>query len=132
MPHSLFLGSALAIQDRISSNPPKGPLHLPSPSEQSLERPNEKSVPHLRRLFQWTFASVSLVFRVRQETEDMVKPKCHADRENNTLAFVQAHLYHGIFDMAISLLGFAVIINSLCVFLRAGVFRTKFSLHVSI
>jgi len=51
MPHSLFLGSALATQDRISSSPPKRPLHLPSLSEESLEPPNEKPVPHLRRYF---------------------------------------------------------------------------------
>src|ERR1700733_10791411 len=105
MPHSLFLGSALATQDRISSSPPKRPLHSPSLSEESLELPNEKPVPHLRRLFQGVCYFISSAFRVRRETEDMVKPKCHADRENNTLTFVQAHLYHGIFDMAISLLG---------------------------
>ncbi|KIM82213.1 hypothetical protein PILCRDRAFT_820595 [Piloderma croceum F 1598] len=122
MPHSLFLGSALATQDRISPNLPKGPLHSSSLSEESLERPNEKLVHHLRRLFQRTFDSISFTFRVRRETEDMVKPKCHADRENNTLVFVQAHLYHGIFDMAISLLGFAVIINSLILILASAVF----------
>jgi metal iron transporter len=124
MPHSLFLGSALATQDRISPKPHKMLLHFPPGSEASLK---EKPVPLLRRLFQRAGNYIASVFRVRRETEDLVKPKHHADRENNTLAFVQAHLYHGIFDMAISLLGFAVIINSLCVYLRALVCRTQFS-----
>ncbi|EEB93577.1 hypothetical protein MPER_07741, partial [Moniliophthora perniciosa FA553] len=34
--------------------------------------------------------------------------KRHSERENNSYAFVIAHVYHGIVDVAVSLLGFAV------------------------
>ncbi|KDQ31564.1 hypothetical protein PLEOSDRAFT_24093 [Pleurotus ostreatus PC15] len=78
MPHSLFLGSALATQDRISALPPT--------------QPEEKLV------------------------------KTHADRLNRPLPFVTAHLKHGIFDIVASLLGFAVLINSLILILAAAVF----------
>ena len=37
----------------------------------------------------------------------------HAGWENNSHSFVRAHLYHGIVDIVLSLLGFAVVINSL-------------------
>ena len=37
----------------------------------------------------------------------------HADRENNKLSFVRSHMYHGMADVIASLMGFAVIINSL-------------------
>lgn len=40
----------------------------------------------------------------------------HSQRENNPLPFIRAHIYHGIFDVAASLLGFAVLINSMYVF----------------
>lgn len=124
MPHSLFLGSALATQDRISSEPPKTLLHSPTGSQESFPQSNGKTISYPRRLFKIAIRYIASVFRINGEIEDTVKPKRHADRENNSLAFVQAHLYHGIFDMAISLLGFAVIINSLCVLICALVGRT--------
>ncbi|THU85442.1 putative transporter of the NRAMP family [Dendrothele bispora CBS 962.96] len=74
MPHSIFLGSALATQDRVS---------LPN---------------------------VAVVDENRSE------------RENNTAEHIKKHLYHGIIDMAVSLLGFAVVINSLILILAAAVF----------
>ena len=37
----------------------------------------------------------------------------HADRPNNSLQFIKAHLYHGIIDLIVNLLGIAVVINSL-------------------
>lgn len=114
MPHSLFLGSALATQDRLSSNPSKALLPSPTISIDSLE-PANKTVSYLRRLFLTARNSIVSALHVRQETENHPKPKCHADRDNNTLAFVKAHLYHGIIDMAISLLGIAVSINALYV-----------------
>ena len=42
-------------------------------------------------------------------------PRSHAERENRPYAFVRAHLYHGIVDMVVSLLGLAVVINSMYV-----------------
>ncbi|ESK86095.1 transporter protein smf2 [Moniliophthora roreri MCA 2997] len=75
MPHSLFLGSALATQDRIT--PP---------------------------------------------SEYATNAKSHSERNNNSLAFVKGHLYHGIVDVALSLLGFAVVINSAILILSSAVF----------
>lgn len=37
----------------------------------------------------------------------------HADRPNNSLSFIKAHLHHAIVDIVVNLLGLAVIINSL-------------------
>lgn len=111
MPHSLFLGSALATQDRLSSKPSKALLPSPIISIDSSE-PANKTVSFLRRLF---LTARNSIVSALHETENHPKPKCHADRDNNTLAFVKAHLYHGIIDMAISLLGIAVSINALYV-----------------
>jgi len=46
----------------------------------------------------------------------------HAHRENNSFAFVRAHLRHGIVDIVMSLLGFAVPINSAILILSGTVF----------
>ncbi|KIY53634.1 putative transporter of the NRAMP family [Fistulina hepatica ATCC 64428] len=62
MPHSLFLGSALATQDRL------------------------------------------------------------AMKSNNSLSFIRAHMYHGMVDVAGSLLGFAVLINSLILMIASAIF----------
>ncbi|KAH8981466.1 natural resistance-associated macrophage protein [Lactarius hatsudake] len=70
MPHSLYLGSALATQDRVSVKP----VVLPTPS-------------HIRDT-----------------------------RHYN------AHLYHGIIDLVVNLLGIAVVINSLILILASAVF----------
>lgn len=48
---------------------------------------------------------------VRTETSD--EYASHADRPNNSLSFVKAHLHHAIVDLIVNLLGLAVIINSL-------------------
>ena len=37
----------------------------------------------------------------------------HADRPNNSLPFIKAHLYHGLIDLVVNLLGIAVVVNSL-------------------
>ena len=120
MPHSLFLGSALATQDRISPNPPKALPPSITLAEGYLTQQQAEIISYPRRLFQMAHHFIASMFRVTRETEGTVEPKCHADRENNPLAFVQAHLYHGIVDMAISLLGVAVLINSLCVICASG------------
>ncbi|KAJ7922848.1 putative transporter of the NRAMP family, partial [Mycena leptocephala] len=86
MPHSLFLGSALATQDRLTTEIP--------PEAVKLEP-----------------------LKVADSRETT-----HADRENNSLAFIRAHLNHGIIDVVGSLLGFAVLINSLILILAGTVF----------
>ena len=110
MPHSLFLGSALATQDRISSKPPKAVIRL---GEQNSKPTALSHIPKpLQRLSDFILSSFWVSLR---QADDQVKPKRHSDRENNPLSFVQAHLYHGMIDIAVSLLGFAILINSLYV-----------------
>jgi metal iron transporter len=96
MPHGLFLGSALATQDRASVKP----VALPSVSNTRATEPKR----FLRKLLDH--------FRpTRAETSD--ESVSHADRLNNSLSFVKAHLHHAIVDIVVNLLGLAVIINSL-------------------
>ena len=119
MPHSLFLGSALATQDRISFRGPQdaeGTRDTVSEKERnddSLPVQNHpyKKVSYLRRLY-GTFKKVIL--------DAFLKPPanlyCYSERQKNSFEFVRAHIYYGMFDMVGSLLGFAVMINSLYVF----------------
>jgi metal iron transporter len=93
MPHSLYLGSALATQDRASVKP----AVLPS----SAEIRNNRLVGKFSALFRAVHVDNSDEFA------------SHADRPNNSLQFIKAHLYHGITDLIVNLLGIAVIINSL-------------------
>ena len=122
MPHSLFLGSALATQDRLSSKSLTDAI-----SQDSEENPNSTASSHVRQALQWLSASVFRASPV--QVDDDAKPKCHADRENKPLSFVQAHLSHGMVDMTISLLGVAVVINSLYVF--ALIVSTLFELNAA-
>ncbi|KAH9973228.1 natural resistance-associated macrophage protein-domain-containing protein [Lactifluus volemus] len=105
MPHSLFLGSALATQDRASVKP----VALPSPS--STLATTQKGLKTLSRLFRPIHVDTS---------EEFAR---HVDRPNNSLAFVKAHLNHGIVDLVVNLLGLAVIINSLILILASAVFN---------
>jgi metal iron transporter len=98
MPHSIILGSALATQDRIASAPSKESVDL-----------SAKPQSHLRRLQSYMKSTLAL----KPLDDHRNRPQRHKDRENNTLAFIKDHLYHAIIDMVISLLGFAVLINSL-------------------
>lgn len=116
MPHSIFLGSALSTQDRISKSDKltrvdstltidSGTTCVPRPFRFKLPRPLDL-VRRLRRGFATTF-------RIVPAEEFESDPKRHADRENNTYTFVRAHIYHGMIDITLSLLGIAVVINSL-------------------
>ena len=96
MPHGLFLGSALATQDRASVKP----AALPSMSNirtTESKGPLGKLLNHFRV--------------VRTETSEEFTS--HAERPNNSLSFVKAHLHHAIVDIVVNLLCLAVIINSL-------------------
>lgn len=53
----------------------------------------------------------------------MDRLKCHSERSNNSLQFIRAHLWHGIVDMVISLLGLAVVINALILILAGAEFH---------
>jgi metal iron transporter len=98
MPHGLFLGSALATQDRASVKP----TAPPSPSSTRVTSPKG---------FEFLGTLSRLLRPIHADT--LEEFASHADRPNNSLAFVKAHLKHGIVDLVINLLGLAVIINSL-------------------
>ncbi|GLB43763.1 putative natural resistance-associated macrophage protein [Lyophyllum shimeji] len=125
MPHSLFLGSALATQDRISPAPRQVKKFLDAESRSStdteLSPPSEKK-PSSRSLVHDLRELVCAPFRAPLASEYATRATCHADRENKPYEFVKAHIYHGIADVMISLLGFAVLINSFILILAGAVF----------
>jgi metal iron transporter len=98
MPHSLFIGSALATQDRVAM---MKPVVLPGADDQHATRsmgPLRKFLTHFRPVH-----------------SDKDEYSSHVDRPNNSHAFVKAHLRHSVVDIVFNLLGIAVIINSLYV-----------------
>ncbi|SJL11144.1 related to Manganese transporter pdt1 [Armillaria ostoyae] len=93
MPHSLFLGSALATQDRVSE----------SSDDPDPEKPKGQ-----------TFKQrIRYAFRIPPMGPTQVPT-------NNSLSFVKTHLYHGVADVVISLVCFAVVINSLILILAGA------------
>lgn len=107
MPHSLFIGSALATQDRLSTTP----LEDDSISNSSLG-----SLPEERRssgILGRVKSSLSETFRIKALDGHKNRPQRHEDRENNSYRFVKSHVYHGVVDIILSLLGIAVVINSM-------------------
>ncbi|KZP24073.1 natural resistance-associated macrophage protein [Athelia psychrophila] len=116
---TIFASGGLYFPGDIVASPP--PLQRPHPQTRPSTAPSR--IPQTRRIatffrstFKVTFTDQS--FKDNYEPE----PKTHAERETNALGFVRPHLWHGIGDMALSLLGFAVIINALILVLAAAVF----------
>lgn len=117
MPHSIFLGSALATQNRLPDKNSKlsrvdssftvdsDTTCVPRTFKFSVSAPAD-----LLRRFRRGFVNAFCIVPADQTASE---PKTHADRENNNYAFVRAHIYHGTIDISISLLGLAVVINSL-------------------
>ncbi|KAK7445175.1 Manganese transporter smf1 [Stygiomarasmius scandens] len=154
MPHSLFLGSALATQDRISpshethsfepssqtvSNLPTGlprsPSLTSSTDSSTSSSVDEKPLPQstfnigrfvsesIRRAGTSLYRSIETAFRVPPSgTSAKESAKSHSGWKNNSQDFVKRHIYHGTVDIVISLLGFAVVINSLILILASAVF----------
>ncbi|KAK7034512.1 Manganese transporter smf1 [Paramarasmius palmivorus] len=134
MPHSLFLGSALATQDRVSTAHRSAFRKTEKLNATGAESEDEKVqafdqpsvsmslVERLRswpsRLWTWTTDA----FKVPPASSYATTARSHSERENNSYAFVIAHIYHGVVDMAISLLGFAVLINSFILILASAIF----------
>ncbi|KAI0714833.1 natural resistance-associated macrophage protein-domain-containing protein [Earliella scabrosa] len=116
MPHSLFLGSALATQDRVSA--------LSAADAEDVKASNEvvgastDAVSHPQNILK----SVGRSAAAKVVIDDGVGPRTHADWVNRPLAFVQRHLCHGIVDMVVSLLGLAVVINAMILILASAVF----------
>ncbi len=117
MPHSLFIGSALATQDRIGCRPTESDkLALSATSTMESEDPLTPP-PSRVHLFLEKFKS-SVTRALQAPPGDYAtRATRHSEHECNPLSFVQAHIYHGIVDVVTCLLGFAVLINSLCVLL---------------
>ncbi|KAK2462884.1 hypothetical protein APHAL10511_005082 [Amanita phalloides] len=124
MPHSLFLGSCLATQDRIAYR------HAEEKAEQ-IEACASIIGPRVRlrgirmaivNLINYLKESVQNAVRAPKPSDCSMTARRHSDRENNQLGFVMAHIYHGIVNMVISLAGLAVIINSLILILAGAVF----------
>ncbi|KAG2365540.1 smf Mn2+ and Fe2+ transporter [Suillus spraguei] len=124
MPHSLFLGSHLATQDRLSTES-LSPVKSLSDKARELEprgvTSRRERLQYLGQAIWRKFQSLFVVSRAELEALK-ARPKFHEHRENNSLKFVQSHLYHGMVDMVVSLLGFAVIINALILILASAVF----------
>jgi metal iron transporter len=116
MPHSLFLGSALATQDRVAFRSKQNASNLAN-----LDKESEESLPiglaekrsMFRRFFEDSKEAFLSAFRKQPASVYTTAATRHSERENNSFEFVKVHLYHGTFDMVGSLLGFAVMINSL-------------------
>ena len=107
MPHSLFIGSALATQDRVSQIPLK---------DNDTSTPSLGSVPGEHRpkgILNRIKSSLSKVLRIRALDDHRNRPQRHEDRENNSYWFVKSHIYHGVVDIILSLLCIAVVINSM-------------------
>jgi metal iron transporter len=117
MPHSLFLGSALATQDRISFRSKKNtsnPAKLDKESEELLPMKPTKKQSMFYRFYEDRKEAFLGAFR-KPPPSFYASATRHGEHENNPFEFVKAHLYHGTFDMVGSLLGFAVVTNSLWV-----------------
>jgi len=109
MPHSLFIGSALATQDRLSQTP----LTDGVISTSSLGSPPEERRP--RGTLNQITSSLGKVLRIKSLDDHRNRPQRHEDRENNSYWFVKSHIYHGVVDIILSLLCIAVVINSMWV-----------------
>ncbi|KAL0057453.1 Manganese transporter smf1 [Marasmius tenuissimus] len=125
MPHSLFLGSALATQDRVSTKhknvfSSSSSSSISSSSSSLSDKP--PSPPTWKQHLHKALTSTLAAFRTPPPSTFATRVNRHVDRENNSLEFVEAHVYHGVVDVAVSLLGFAVVINSLILILAGGVF----------
>ncbi|KAG2118157.1 smf Mn2+ and Fe2+ transporter [Suillus discolor] len=124
MPHSLFLGSHLATQDRLSKNSPipDSPLSDKVRELEPIEVASRRErSQHLGQAIWRQLQSWFVVSRAELEALN-ARPKSHKHRENNPLEFIRSHLYHAIVDVVSSLLGFAVIINALILILASAVF----------
>ncbi|KAJ3764357.1 natural resistance-associated macrophage protein-domain-containing protein [Lentinula raphanica] len=141
MPHSLFLGSALSTQDR-ESTPESQPTNAHTSSSTDIDFPahdltaestKDKDTPEAEssrshafewRIFQPFRFILVRVFRTHPEITygSRYSVRRHVDWENNSFDFVKRHLYHGMVDVTGSLLGFAVVINSMILILSSAVF----------
>ncbi|PCH34295.1 smf Mn2+ and Fe2+ transporter [Wolfiporia cocos MD-104 SS10] len=134
MPHSLFLGSAFATQERESPASKDLNDSLSKVETKELDTDDAESVPEQPRRSwwqprEWPGRAAKFFrdcFRVTPVEKSAHEPKNHSEIENHSFAFVKTHLWHGIVDMCISLLGIAVVINSLILMLASAEFYYGF------
>ena len=122
MPHSLFLGSALATQERESDEliPEERSCGGWSGGSGLASAALEKARSSLSKAKQAFTVdgfcqSMRRAFYVGRVHEEGEPPRNHAEHENHSASFVQRHLTHGTVDMVLSLLGIALVINALYV-----------------
>ncbi|TFY58174.1 hypothetical protein EVJ58_g6582 [Rhodofomes roseus] len=125
MPHSLFLGSALATQER---EPEEEELNEKWESSSTLASTVADKARSFVANVKAGFSRESLVrgtkeaFRMGRVEEEDHPIRSHAEHENHSLGFVRRHLTHGVVDMVVSLLGLALVVNALIVILASAVF----------
>ncbi len=111
MPHGLFLGSQLSTQGRALESD----LFEPETFEQDnlpASRPSSSNFLYTR-----FWLPIRYMFKIDKRTRGPDMGKGHEGWPNNSLRFVRAHLWHGVSDVMGSLLGFALIINAVWVFI---------------
>ncbi|KAI9570157.1 natural resistance-associated macrophage protein-domain-containing protein [Boletus coccyginus] len=119
MPHGLFLGSRLATQDRLGKDSETDLPKFPETSSSRSMTLSQRVIRSIHSAFNWR-----RLFSVSHSNETSYPPDVltHADWENNKLGFVRSHMYHGMADVITSLMGFAVIINSMILIISSAVF----------
>ncbi|KAM6498889.1 Natural resistance-associated macrophage domain containing protein [Amanita muscaria] len=122
MPHSLFLGSNLATQDRISYRITHKDDRIEVYTASNANSPGRYRNGLLPSLVNYVKTSFRNAVRAPDVNNYFTTAKRHSEHENNHLGFVLAHVYHGIADIVICLLGFAVVINALILILAGAVF----------
>ncbi|KAL5535896.1 SMF1_2 [Sanghuangporus sanghuang] len=128
MPHGLFLGSSLATQNRVlefsdeeTASESEKAESLPAPASSASDRKFRFSSLKLNK--HWLRSALQSWRIEGSEEADLPDDNAgHSGWMNNSLAFVRAHLTHGIVDIVLSLLGFAVVINSLILIIASAVF----------
>jgi metal iron transporter len=119
MPHSLFLGSTLATQDRIEFR--EGHSDETLVDSRDHDEPTKRSS-RIRRFLAVSREFLVAAFRKPPPNLYAAAATRYSEHTNNSYEFVRAHIYHGTVDMIGSLLSFAVVINSLILMLASSVF----------
>ncbi|KAG8721003.1 hypothetical protein FRC09_008624 [Ceratobasidium sp. 395] len=139
MPHAIFLGSSLATLDRVSPAPSLE--QLPNPQAENANLTIMQKINRTRKALFYvepkckgnplmnTRTDVyarSEVSHSKDEVPGTPTGRNHSSPTrkylNNSVEFIREHLGHAIIDIVMSLLGFAVVINSAILVLAAAAF----------
>ncbi|KZT73251.1 Nramp-domain-containing protein [Daedalea quercina L-15889] len=126
MPHSLFLGSALAARQREPEEEEAlGEKPEAWTSNLSLAEKSRSIMSNIKAGFSTDslIRSAKRAFHMgRVPDEERRLPKTHSEHENHSLGFVRRHFSYGHRNTMISLLGLVLVINSLIIILAGTVF----------